>query len=115
MTDMVMLAIPSTKTRRRQSEVWLLLLAEQEVSPEARRILGELQERVAVATRTGIDQMAECGLFAHGRDRDLEARRMHALIDGLSVQSLINPMAMSSSMIRAIVHAHVAELGTEPG
>ena len=114
MTDMVMLAIPSTKTRRRQSEVWLLLLAEQEVSPEARRILGELQDRVAVATRTGIDQMAECGLFAHGRDRDLEARRLHALIDGLSVQSLINPMAMSSSMIRAIVHAHVAELGTEP-
>ena len=42
-TDLVLVAIPDSPKRRRQTEVWLLLLAEREVSTEAAEVLVELR------------------------------------------------------------------------
>lgn len=113
-TDIVMVAIPNSPKRRRQSEVWLLLLAEQETNLEAREILAELQDDVRSAVRNGMDLLANEGLLAPGRDRDLEAARLHALIDGLSLQTLIDVAALPPERIRDILRSHLASLGTPP-
>jgi AcrR family transcriptional regulator len=113
-TDLVMVAIPHTRTRRRQSEVWLLLLAEQETNPDARRILSGLQGRVAAAVRRSMDRFAAAGLMAPTRDRDREAVRLHALIDGLSIQALVSSTDMSPTRIRETVRIHLADLANDP-
>lgn len=113
-TDMVMVSIPTTPTRRRQSEVWLLLLAEQEANDDATRILAGLQETVRTAVRAGMDLLAEHNLLHADRDRDLEAARLHALIDGLSVQAMVDHRALPAARIRAIVRHHLAELSSPP-
>ena len=113
-TDLVMVAIPHTRTRRRQSEVWLLLLAEQETNPDARRILSGLQGRVAAAVRRSMDRFAAAGLMAPNRDRDREAVRLHALIDGLSIQALVSSTDMSPTRIRETVRIHLADLANDP-
>jgi AcrR family transcriptional regulator len=113
-TDLVMVAIPHTRTRRRQSEVWLLLLAEQETNPDARRILRGLQGRVAEAVRRSMDRFAAAGLMAPTRDRDREAVRLHALIDGLSIQTLVSSTDMSPTRIRETVRIHLADLANDP-
>ena len=113
-SDLVMVAIPHTRTRRRQSEVWLLLLAEQETNPDARRILSGLQGRVAEAVRRSMDRFAAAGLMAPTRDRDREAVRLHALIDGLSIQTLVSSTDMSPTRIRETVRIHLADLANDP-
>ena len=113
-TDLVMVAIPHTRTRRRQSEVWLLLLAEQETNPDTRRILSGLQGRVAEAVRRSMDRFAAAGLMAPTRDRDREAVRLHALIDGLSIQALVSSTDMSPTRIRETVRIHLADLANDP-
>ena len=113
-TDLVMVAIPDSPRRRRQSEVWLLLLAEQEANPEAGEILTQLQGGVLAALREGMDYLAEHGLLAPERDRDLEAMRLHALIDGLSLQTLIDGRTMPPARIREVVQYHLASLGAPP-
>jgi len=112
--DMVMVTIPHTPARRRQSEVWLLLLAEQDVNADARHILSELQTAVRNGVRGGMDLLAAHALVHPDRDRDAEAERLHGLIDGLSVQTLINPRTLPAKRIRRIVTDHLAELSTPP-
>ena len=113
-TDIVMVAIPDSPKRRRQSEVWLLLLAEQETNLEAGEILAELQAGVRSAVRNGMDLLAVHGILAPERDRDLEAARLHALIDGLSLQTLIDETTLPPARIRDILRSHLASLGTPP-
>lgn len=109
-TDLVMVAIPDSPKRRRQSEVWLLLLAEQETNPEAKAVLAELQGGVRSALREGMDFLVDEGILSPERDRDLEAASLHALIDGLSLQTLIDRGEVSPPRIREIVRAYLAGL-----
>jgi AcrR family transcriptional regulator len=110
--DAVMAIIPDTPLRRRQSEVWLLLLAEQESSADARRILGVLQKTVRSGLRAGMDVLADHGMLHPDRDRDIEAERLHGLIDGLSLQTLVNSRVVPPRRIRVIVAHHLAELSS---
>jgi len=111
-TEMVLVAIPDSPKRRRQTEVWLLLLAEREVSADAAEVLAELQREVRAGIRDGVDLLADAGLLAPGRDRDLEAARLHTLIDGLSLQTMIDPRALPPAQLRAILRAHLADLAS---
>lgn len=113
-TDLVMVAIPDSPKRRRQSEVWLLLLAEQEANPDAREILAQLQADVRDAVLRGVDLLADHGLLAPERDRVLEAAGIHALIDGLAVQTMVDQRRMPPAVLRDIVRSHLANLGTTP-
>jgi AcrR family transcriptional regulator len=113
--DTLMATIPDTPTRRRQSQVWLLLLAEQEANVEAKLILSNLQRAVRAGVREGIDLLADKRLLHPKRNREIETDRLHALIDGASLQTLIDHRALPPARIRAMFRHHLAELGTPPG
>lgn len=106
-----MVAIPHTPARRRQSEVWLLLVAERSSNPDARRILARLQHQVRSGINDGLMALDEAGLVGAGRDIDAETTRMHGLIDGLSLQSVTDPKGMPAWRIREAVETHLADLG----
>jgi BetI-type transcriptional repressor, C-terminal len=50
-------------------------------------------------------------MLGRGRDREFEAERLHALIDGLSVQTMYDRSMMPPKAIRRIVRAHLADMG----
>jgi AcrR family transcriptional regulator len=112
--DAVMIGIPDSPVRRRQSEVWLQLVAEQQSSPAARRILGDLLAEVRKGSAALITLFGENGLVHPDRDLAFEAERLHMLVDGVSLQTLINHRRMPPARIRTIVAGHVRELGSPP-
>jgi AcrR family transcriptional regulator len=110
--DAVMSAIPHTPARRRQSEVWLMLVAERSSNPDAERLLTEVQQRVAAGLAEGLQVLADAGLVGAGRHLGTETARLHALVDGLSLRSVIAPKSLPTAELRTIVAAHLADLRT---
>lgn len=110
-TKMVMITIPDTPARRRQTAIWLNLVNHIETNPELKPVLRRLNLAVRTAVQDFVDLMADNGLLGRGRDREFEAERLHALIDGLSVQTMYDRSMMSPTAIRRIVRAHLADMG----
>lgn len=108
--ELVAAVIPTTAERRRQSQVWLLLVHEQHFNPLAGALLGDIQRTVYRTIVAGLRALAAAGNLGAGRDVELEARRLHGLIDGLSLQSVSDPRAMSTARVRRIVELHMREL-----
>lgn len=108
--EMLMAAIPTTPTRRRQSEVWMLLVHERSASEVADRLLQEVQQTVFRGVLEGLDVLERSGLLGSGRHVADEAHRLHALIDGLSLQSLCDPVGMSEGRVRRLVTQHLSEI-----
>jgi len=52
-------------------------------------------------------------LLDSSRDIDVEVRRLHALIDGLALQCMTDPVLRSETDVRAILRDEVARL-SEP-
>lgn len=112
--DAIMVVVPATPTRRRQSEVWLLLTIERQSSKEAEQLLRHLQSTVFDALHIGVIGLRTSGLLHAERDVTLEARRLHALVDGLSMQTLNDPRTMPARLIRQIVTQHIIDLASPP-
>jgi AcrR family transcriptional regulator len=112
--DLMMVTIPDSPARRRQSEVWLLLLAEQSTNTEAQAILSELTSEVAAGARAFVGLLGDHGLVHPRRNVAVEAERIHALADGLAVQTLVDPTTMTPEKLRTIVEAHLRELAKPP-
>ena len=108
--SIVLTMIPTTKRRRQEASVWLALLAESERDPDLRPVLSHLNASVLDGARQLLDGMRSSGLLARRRDVELEARRLHALIDGLSLQSLTDPGSARPKVVRSVVTDHLAGL-----
>jgi len=54
--------------------------------------------------------MNQYGLLPPDIDLDLEARRLHALIDGLALHAVSNNQAVNDDAIRGIMARHLASL-----
>lgn len=106
----VLTMIPTTRRRRQEASVWLALLAESGRDPELRPVLTHLNDSVLDGATRLLEGMRSAGLLSADRDLNLEARRLHALIDGLSLQSLTDPDSTPPKVVRAVVAEHLASL-----
>jgi len=111
--DAIMTAIPHTPAQRRRSQVWLLLLAEAGTDPDLAELLATVQDRVRTAVAGGLSAMVASGLLARDHDLELEAARLHTLIDGLSMHTLTDPRGMPTPLIRSVVTAWVASVAPD--
>lgn len=106
----ILLAIPRSPERRRQSQVWLWLISRRASDPD----LADSLERINAQGRRGMGllftAMQANGLIGEGRNLRLEGDRLHALVDGISLQTLSDPTLMPDRAIRSLVAAHVDEL-----
>lgn len=102
--------IPLTPDRRRQAEVWLLLLDEGLADPELRTVLQGFNRRIRQGLERGIRALQDAGLVAPERDATAAAAALHALVDGLSVQVLVGPRTMTRPLVERIVGEHLEVL-----
>lgn len=108
------LAIPDTPARRRQAEVWLFLAAQSQ-DADLKDILRVLNDRVDDNVRAGLEAMARNGLMGEGRDLEVETRRLHALIDGLSLQVVTDPRRTTGPLVHRTIVQHLTDLATPAG
>lgn len=106
----LLLVVPTTPKRRRQAEVWRLLNAEESGDEALSSLLDDFNQRVRVGLRSLLDRALVDGLLDPARDIELETERVHALVDGLSIQTMANPRRLSPARIESILREHVGEL-----
>ena len=102
--------IPVSDRRRLMSGVWLLLAVNSTTDPDLAEVLHDLNTRVADGLIEILLAMKHQGLLHHSRDPQAEARRLHALIDGLSIQSMTDASLRDAEAIRAVFRDEVVML-----
>lgn len=106
----ILMVIPTTPKRRRQAEVWRLLNAEESGDLELSKLLDDFNDRVRSGLGVLVERMIDDGVIDRRCDAELETERLHALIDGLSIQTMANPRRLSPRRIEEIVRAHLRDL-----
>lgn len=95
--------LPVDADRAAENEVWLAFTAQAMVDPELRA----LRDAGYDTLRAGCRGLSE-GLSV--ADAELEADRLHALVDGLAVHAAMRPDLNSPERMRAIIARHLDEL-----
>ena len=112
-TEVLCALVPVSERRRHMSGVWLLLAAQAGADQELAEVLHRLNASVADGLSDLLRGMRQRGLLDESRDMDVEVRRLHALIDGLALQCMTDPVLRSDTDVRAILRDEVARL-SEP-
>lgn len=106
----LMVVIPTTEQRRRHSQVWLSLLAAQDPDPDISRSLTHLNVTVRVGLMVVLRAFRKQGGVSASRDLLVESARLHALVDGLSLQALTDPTTMPPGQVETLVRLHLEDL-----
>jgi DNA-binding transcriptional regulator YbjK len=114
-TKLVMLAIPDTPMRRRQAQVWIKLVTEYDGDTHVSTLLNDFNKRVRAGLLAMLKLFDASGLVSKDRKLNIEAVRLHALVDGLSLQTMNDAKFMPPSLIRSVVAQHLTELAHPAG
>jgi AcrR family transcriptional regulator len=98
--------LPLDDERRAENEVWLAFTARALIDPELRARHAEVDAALRAAALRAVEML---GLPA-GRERALEAERLHALLDGLALHAAMRPKRMPPRRIIAVLRRHLDEL-----
>lgn len=112
--DAIMQALPTTPSARKRSGVWLLLAAEHTDDPELTAALTSLDTTLRNYITAGLGGLMQSGAVDPSCDITVEAERLHALIDGLTLQAVYDPDRLSRDHLRQVVTAHLATLAPRP-
>ena len=97
--------LPLDDERREENEVWLAFTARALVEPELR----QCAERSYDLLRAGCHRWVIAILGSEG-NIDLEADRLHALLDGLAVHAAIRPGVATVERVQVVLVEHLAAL-----
>jgi hypothetical protein len=90
--------------------VWLAFSARAQSDPALRAQRDATYDAFRSFVRQCVDGLAEAGLVRPELPRDLEATRLHALVDGLALHGITNPETMTPRRMRKVLRAHLATL-----
>jgi AcrR family transcriptional regulator len=98
--------LPLDDERRAENEVWLAFTARALIDPQLRVRHAEIDDALRAASLRAVELL---GLPA-GRERGLEAERLHALLDGLALHAAMRPEQLPPRRIMAVLRRHLDEL-----
>lgn len=102
--------LPLDDERRTESEVWLSFSGKALIDPALHRLSDEVYDSLHELMLRLLTEMAEGGDLPNGREVDVEAERLQALIDGLLVHGITRPVRVSPERIRTVVSGHLDSL-----
>jgi len=105
--------IPLDEERQAEFDIWLSFMAQAQAESGAdglREHLGPVQDGLRGLCQSLVTSLSESGAVRDDLDKDLEAERLHALIDGLSMHTSIQPDHTAPARVRAILGAHLESL-----
>jgi AcrR family transcriptional regulator len=98
--------LPLDDERQAENEVWLAFTARALIDPELRVRQVEIDDELRAACVRAVEML---GVPA-GRERALEAERLHALLDGLALHAAMRPDRLPPRRIVAVLRRHLDEL-----
>jgi AcrR family transcriptional regulator len=98
--------LPLDDERRAENEIWLAFTARALIDPQLRGRYAEIDDALRAACRRAVELL---GLPA-GRQRTLEAERLHAVLDGLALHGAMRPELLPPPRIVAVLRCHLNEL-----
>jgi AcrR family transcriptional regulator len=99
--------LPLDADRRAESEVWLAFTARALVDPTLRALRDEGWDLLREVCHNLIRRFADAGALAPDLDADVEAARLHALVDGLLVHGVLRPTRAGTSELRGVLARHL--------
>lgn len=99
--------LPLDAERAAENQVWLAFHARAMVDPELRAQCEQAYDALRAGCRLLVAELAP------GADVDLEAGRLHALVDGLAVQAATRPDLVTPAHLRAVLIRHLDDLGDD--
>ena len=98
--------VPLDADRRAEMDVWQTFVVAARTDP----VLAEVRDRTDREMYDGFlritTALAGAGLLAAGASAEIEAMRLHALVDGLAAHGVNHPDRMTAATIRTVLDAH---------
>ena len=102
--------LPLDGQRRAEMEVYLALFTAANADPDLRPARDVAHRSMRAGCRWMIEQLATAGLLDAEADRDLEARRLHALIDGLAAHVVYEGADADPQWAHRVLTGHLVAL-----
>lgn len=102
--------LPLDSTRRSEMEVYQALFNAADTAPHLRGPRDDAHHQVQQACRWMIEQLDNGTDLAGSADRDLEAARLHALIDGLAAHLVYEPADADTDWANKVLISHIHSL-----
>ncbi|MDN5915961.1 MAG: TetR family transcriptional regulator C-terminal domain-containing protein [Pseudonocardia sp.] len=104
--------LPLDRERRAEMEVYLALFTAANTTVDLRETRDVAHQRVQDACRWMIGRLAEGAALDAGADRELEALRLHALLDGLAAHLIYDVAGADPDWARRVLRRHIRSLTT---
>ena len=102
--------VPLDDDRRGEMDVWQAFVVAARTDPA----LAEVRDRTDREMYEGflriVGPLQDAGLLVPGASAEVEAMRLHALVDGLAAHGVNHPRRMTADRIHAVLDAHFAAL-----
>ncbi len=105
--------LPLDRERRAENQVWLAFAGRALVDTELRARHEEVDEELRHACLGALEELGSGGRLRPGLDLELEAERLHGLLDGLAFHTAMRPDRMSPRLIRSVLARHLDSLDLE--
>lgn len=109
-TQALLLLIPSGSERRQRAQVWLAVLSASTDDPASAQVLDRLNKETRGGITRVIEGLRASGHLGEGRDIEQVAATTHALVDGLSLQTVTDETLLGPDAAAELVRAFVASL-----
>jgi AcrR family transcriptional regulator len=104
--------LPLDDERRADMEVWFGYTERARFHPMLREVSLASQDALVTLALSALRHLEAAGRLTDGLDLDLEADRLHALIDGLALHSYMHPERLPPDRLRQVVRHHLSVLVT---
>lgn len=102
--------LPLNEERRAEVQVWLAFTGQAQIDPILRALRDDSDELLQTGCRRLLARLAAAGHTDDTLDMSVEAERLHALLDGLSVHATSRPARVTSDLMRATLSRHLDSL-----
>jgi AcrR family transcriptional regulator len=102
--------IPLDAERRAEFDIWLSFIAQAQAETGEgglRDHVGPVHDGLRGLCRSLMTALSEGDALRRGLDLDLEAEKLHALIDGLSLHAAVQPERSDPARVRQLLAAHL--------
>lgn len=102
--------VPLDDDRRGEMDVWQAFVVAAHTDPALAEVRDRTDREMYDGFLRSTTALQDAGLLARGASAEVEAMRLHALVDGLAAHAVNHPSRMSADLIRAVLDAHFASL-----
>ena len=104
--------LPLDDERRVETEVWFVFSAKALVDLRLRQLNEQVYTEMSNAFKRVIQFLQQVGLVRADLQAEREAKRLHALVDGLALHHLMHPEKLTKQAIIDILQHHLRTLQT---